>query len=103
MWHLFIDAAWRVAVYGFIFGAGLPALFAIGVRTTVLANHAHDGSASPIEVTASAPPTVNRVLGVVCFVVVVAAVAIGISLIIAAGLGKAVSFEHVYPTFVPKS
>jgi hypothetical protein len=103
MWHLFIDAAWKVAVYGLILGAGLPAVFAIGVRSTVLANHAHDGSASSIGVTSSMPPTVNRVVGIVCFVVVVAAVAIGISLIIAAGLGKEVSFEHVYPTFQPKS
>jgi hypothetical protein len=103
MWQLFIDAAWQVAVYGLIFGAGLPALFAIGVRSNVLANHAHEGSASSIGVTSSVPQTVNRVAGVVCFVVVVAAVAIGIALIIASGLGKEVSFQHIYPTFVPKS
>jgi hypothetical protein len=103
MWQLFIDAAWKVAVFGLILGAGLPALFAIGVRSTVLANHAHAGSASSIEVTSSVPPMVNRVAGIVCFLVVVAAVAVGISLIIASGLGKEVSFEHIYPTFVPKS
>jgi hypothetical protein len=103
MWQLFIDAAWKVAVYGLILGAGLPALFAIGVRSTVLANQAHDGSTSSIGVTSSVPPTVNRVVGIVCFLVVVAAVAIGISLIIASGLGKEVSFEHIYPTFQPKS
>jgi hypothetical protein len=103
MWQLFIDAAWKVAVYGLIFGAGLPALFAVGVRSTVLANHAQEGPASSIGVTSSVPPTVNRVVGIVCFVVVVAAVAIGIALIIAAGLGKVVSFEHIYPTFQPKS
>jgi len=103
MWNLFLEAAWQVAVYGLIFGAGLPALFAVGVRSTVLANHAHDGSASSIAVTSSVPPVVNRVVGVVCFVVVVAAVAIGIAVIIGAGLGKEVSFEHILPTFVPKS
>jgi hypothetical protein len=102
MWQLFFSAAWKVAVYGVIFGAGLPALFAIGVRSTVLANHSHDGSASS-GVTSSVPPTVNRVVGIVCFVIVVAAVAIGIALIIASGLGKVVSFDHIYPTFVPKS
>ena len=103
MWHLFIEAAWKVAVYGVILGVGLPAIFAIGVRSTVLANHAHEGPASTIGVTSSQPPTVNRVVGIVCFVVVVAAVAIGIAIILAAGLGKEVSFEHVYPTFQPKS
>ncbi len=103
MWQLFIDAAWQVAVYGLIFGAGLPALFAVGVRSTVLANHAQKGSTSSIGVTSSLPPTVNRVVGVVCFALVVAAVAIGITLIIASGLGKEVSFQHIYPTLAPKS
>lgn len=103
MWNLFVDAAWQVAVVGLILGAGLPALFAVGVRSTVMANHAHDGSASPIGVTSSVSPTVKRVVGVICFVVVVAAVVIGITVIIAAGLGKEVSFEHIYPTIVPKS
>jgi hypothetical protein len=51
----------------------------------------------------SVPAGTNRVLGVVCFVLVVAAVAIGITIIVAAGLGKQVSFEHVFPTLVPKS
>lgn len=103
MWQLFLDAAWQVAVYGLIFGAGLPAIFAVGVRSTVLANQAHDGSASSTGVTSPFPPTVNRVVGVVCFVIVIAAVVIGITLIIASGLNKEVSFENIYPTFVPKS
>jgi hypothetical protein len=102
MWDLFVEAAWKVAVYGLILGAGLPAVFAVGVRSTVLANQTHD-STSSLGVTSSVPPTVNRVVGVVCFVIVVVAVALGISLILAAGLGKEVSFEHFYPTFVPKS
>ena len=46
MWNLFVDAAWQVVVYGPILGAGLPTLFAVGVRSTVLANQAHEGSAS---------------------------------------------------------
>jgi hypothetical protein len=32
----------------------------------------------------------------------VAAVAIGLTVIIATGFGQEVSFEHVFPTFVPK-
>jgi hypothetical protein len=103
MWNLFVHAAWQVAVYGLILGAALPALFAVGVRSTVLANSAQNGAASSIGVSSSVPSTLNRVIGVVCFVLVVAAVAIGITVIIAAGLGKEVSFEHIYPTIVPKS
>jgi hypothetical protein len=33
---------------------------------------------------------------------VVAGVALGISVVVAAGFGKAVSFEHVVPTLVSK-
>jgi hypothetical protein len=35
--------------------------------------------------------------------VVILAVMIGILIIIAAGMGKEVSFEHIYPTLVEKS
>ena len=31
------------------------------------------------------------------------AVVVGITIIVAAGFGKVVSFEHIYPTIVPKS
>ena len=39
-------------------------------------------------------------LAVLCFAVVVVAVALGITYIVASGFGKALSFEHVYPTIV---
>jgi hypothetical protein len=44
----------------------------------------------------------GRVLGVVCFAVVLACVALGITYIVASGVGKALSFEHVYPTLTDK-
>jgi hypothetical protein len=98
MWSLFFDAAWRVTIAGLIFGAGLPALFAVGVRASVLASG--EGAAAGVE--SSMPPGVNRAIAITCYVLVVAAVAVGILIIIAAGLGKEVSFEHVFPTLVPK-
>ena len=101
MWNLFYDAASKVAVWGLVLGAGLPVLFALGVRSMVLAND--PAGAGEVGVGSSVPAGANRVIGIVCFVLVIAAVALGITIIVAAGLGKQVSFEHVFPTLVPKS
>lgn len=98
MLSLFFAAAGQVALVALILGAGLPALFAVGVRSFAVAS----ASADPGRPTASLPVPVLRALGVLCFALVVAAVAVGLSIIIATGLGQAVSFEHVFPTFVPK-
>lgn len=76
------DAAWQVLLISLLFGAGLPALFAVGVRT---------GSTATV---------VGRAVAGVCFAVVVAGVALGITIVAATGFGKAVSFEHGYPTIV---
>jgi hypothetical protein len=43
------------------------------------------------------------VLATLCFAVVLAGVAVGLMYVVAAGQGKVLSFEHVYPTMVPKS
>jgi hypothetical protein len=101
MWNLFYDAASKVVVWGLVLGAGLPVLFALGVRSMVLAQGPE--GAAEAGVGPALPRAANRVLASVCFVLVVAAVAIGITIIVAAGLGKEVSFAHVYPTLVPKS
>ena len=99
MWNLFSEAAWRVAVVSLVLGAGLPAIFALGVREIVFASG--EGSVS-----GEAPrgAQLHRVLGWLCFAVVVLAVVIGLAIIIASGLGKQVTFEHlIIPTFVDKS
>ena len=41
-------------------------------------------------------------LAAVCFAVVVAGVALGITFIVASGFGKALSFEHIFPTLIDK-
>jgi hypothetical protein len=95
-----LDGAWRVLVAGLLFGAGLPMLFALGVRAMAFGAggdaETHEGGTAP------APHVLGRVLGVLCFAIVVAAVALGITYIVAAGLGKTISFEHIYPTIVDK-
>lgn len=92
MLHLFLESAWKVAAAGVLLGAGIPFLFAIGIRETV-------GTGD----TPSRPSPVRLTVGVVCFLVVIGCVAAGLTVIVASGLGKQVSFDHVYPTVSAKS
>jgi len=85
-----LDGAWRVLLAGLLLGAGLPVLFALGVRS--LAWSAVGGPARPL----------GRVTGYALFTIVVLGVLLGISFIVATGFGKTISFEHVYPTVVAK-
>jgi hypothetical protein len=96
MTQLFLDSAWKVVAAGLLLGAGLPALFAVGVRATAVPQ----GSAGA-PTRASSPA--HRLLAVLCFTVVVIAVALGLSVIIATGFGKELSFEHIWPTLADKA
>lgn len=92
MFPLFLDAAWQVALAALVLGAGLPTLFALGVRSFVLA-----GPEAPRQ-----PRPALRIAGVVLFALVVAAVLVGLTVILATGFGKEVSFEHIIPMLVDK-
>jgi succinate dehydrogenase/fumarate reductase cytochrome b subunit len=95
--HFAIEGAWKVLLAGLILGAGLPAVFAFGVRSLAW------GTGGSAEVAVDAQPhPVGRALAAVCFLVVLAGIALGLTIIIAAGQGKIVSFDHVYPTIVDK-
>jgi hypothetical protein len=96
-----LQAAWKVLLVGLLLGAGLPALFALGVRSLAWgaggeAEVHEDGTA------AARPQPIGTVLGWVCFVIVLLGVVLGITFIVASGFGKALSFEHIYPTIVAK-
>jgi hypothetical protein len=93
---LFLQAVWKVMVAGLLLGAGLPALFALGVRFTAVGT-------GEMTLPTALPRAGFRALGLLCFVVVAVLVVLGITVIVAAGLGKTVSFDHVFPTLVPKS
>ncbi len=105
MIQLFWDSAWKVAIWSVVLGAGLPALFAIGVRTTVLASAGGAGVTGGGESVprSSAHRGLYRVVGIICFVVIIAAVLIGLTIIAATGFGKEVSFQHGIPTIQSKS
>lgn len=94
---LAFEAAWKVLVVGVILGAGLPALFAVGVRSMAY------GQGGGAEVAAgSAAHPAGRIIAGLCFLIVALAVVLGITYIVATGFGKAVSFDHVFPTITDK-
>jgi hypothetical protein len=95
MLDLFFTAAYKVLIAGLVLGAGLPAVFALGVRFSAV-------GAGATDVQVSTGRAGYRALGIACFVVVAVAVALGITVIVASGFGKLVSFDHIYPTLVDK-
>jgi hypothetical protein len=92
-----VEGAWRVLLAGLLLGAGLPALFVLGLRS--LSYGAGGAGAHPR--TAITRP-LGTVAGYLLFAVVVLGVLLGIAFIVAGGFGKALSFAHVYPTIVDK-
>ncbi len=96
--RLAFEAAWEVFYAGMLLGAGLPILFAVGVRLLAgPADVAEDGT-----MVEHRPGLATRLLAWLCFAVVMYGVLVGLLVIIGAGQGKIVSFEHVFPTLVDK-
>ncbi len=97
--RLVLEAAWKVLYVGLLLGAGLPVVFAIGIRAMA---GREDSVNADGTVVAHPPSPAARALGVLCFALVLFGVAVGIMVIVGAGMGKVVSFEHIFPTLVPK-
>lgn len=96
-----MDAAWRVLTVGLVLGAGLPALFALGVRS--LAWGSGGDAEAHAEGILPAPHILGRVVAYALFSVVVAAISLGIGYIIAHGLGMTITFDGLIPVFTPKA
>jgi len=96
-----LEGAWKVLLAGLILGAGLPTLFALGVRSLA---YGAGGDAEVHEGGTSGPAAhpIGTVVGWLLFLIVLAGVVLGITFIVASGFGKALSFEHIYPTIVNK-
>jgi hypothetical protein len=95
-----LEGAGRVLLVCLVLGAGLPALFALGVRAL-----SYGGGEAHVPASGVSAPTRNRTgttIAYLCFTIVLLAVALGIAFIVASGFGKALSFEHVYPTLIDK-
>ncbi len=89
------QAAWQVLAIGLLLGAGLPALFAVGIKSLAWGT-AHETTGE------MQPHPLGKALAYVCFGLVLLAVLMGITLIVASGFGMQVDFSHGFPTFVKK-
>lgn len=95
-----LDAAWRILLIGLVLGAGLPALFAVGVRTMAWGT----GGEAEVHAEGVLPKAhpVGRWIGMAIFALVVLVVLLGISYIVAHGLGYDLRFQGILPVFTPR-
>jgi len=100
VFSLFLQDIWKVLIYSLVLGAGLPVVYALGVRASALGAAGADG----VETTAVRRRHVlGRTAAGICFAVVLAGVGLGLAYIWASGHGDQLGFEHGFPAFVPKS
>lgn len=90
-----LEGALRVLVVGLVLGAGLPAVFALGIRAMAY------GQGGDAELSNEGPHPVGKVLAVLAFGLVVAGVLLGLTVIVASGVGKEVVFDP-FPMIVDK-
>lgn len=88
-------SAAQVLLVGLVLGAGLPALFALGVRSLALADRARDGGDGTRALT-------HRALAGAAFAVVVLAVGLGLLVIVASGLGRTLVLDGLWPSLPKK-
>ena len=93
---LALGGAWNVRWVGLRLGAGLPAVFALGIRALSY------GVGGAADATDHVPHPAARVVAYLCFAVVLVAVAAGIGVIVAHGLGMRLVMDGLVPTFVAK-
>jgi len=96
-----LDGAWKVLIAGLVLGAGLPVVFALGIRSLAWGA----GGEAEVHESGVTGPKANpfgTVLGWILFAIVLLGVVLGITFIVASGFGKALSFEHIYPTIIDK-
>jgi hypothetical protein len=98
---LAFEAIWKVLLVGLILGAGLPTLFAAGVRFLAW-GQGGEAEVHAAGTAAAVPHPAGRALAGLCFVVVLAGVTLGITYVVVTGMGNALSFEHVFPTIKSK-
>ncbi|GID96268.1 hypothetical protein ACFQFC_39080 [Amorphoplanes digitatis] len=93
-----LAGAWKVLLASVLLGAGLPILFALGVRALA---YGAGGDAEP-GVPGPPPRRIGTVTGYLLFGIVVLGVLLGIAYIVAGGFGKTLSFQHFHPAIVDK-
>lgn len=99
---LVFEAAWHVLWVGLVLGAGLPLMFALGVRSMAGRTVTdEDGT-----VTVEGGSGFGKILAAICFLVCVYGVVAGFMVIVGGGQGKMMEFHYFhgfpFPTLVPK-
>ena len=77
-----LQALWQIVVVGLLAGAGLPALFAVGLRALSMGRTTTRAADGTSEETVGSTNPLGLVIAIVCFAVVVAAVGWGIYFIV---------------------
>lgn len=77
-----LNALWKIVVVGFLAGAGLPALFAVGVRALFPPVGAGGAGGAEAGVLRPRAGALGHIVAGVCFAVVLAAIGWGISIIV---------------------
>ncbi len=86
------QGAVQVLFVGLLVGAGLPAVFALGIRALAWA----DGGDA--EVSHGRPQPVGRVLAYACFALVGVGVLLGLAVIVSGGVGLELGLDGMVPT-----
>jgi hypothetical protein len=71
-----LSAIWKIVVFGLVAGAGLPALFAMGLYSLSRGPRAQTAGADSEALVGGS--TVGMVIAAICFLVVLAAIGLGI-------------------------
>jgi hypothetical protein len=87
-----VEGAVQVLFVGLLVGAGLPAIFALGIRAMAWA----DGGDA--EMAHGQPQPVGRLLAYLCFALVGAGVLVGLAVIVSGGLGVELGLDGMMPT-----
>jgi hypothetical protein len=95
-----LDGGWRVLLVGMLLGAGLPTMFAFGIRA--LAWGAGGEAGVHAEGIVLKPHPVGRVVAYTMFALVVIFVLMGIAYIVIQGSGMSIKFSGIWPIVTPK-
>jgi hypothetical protein len=88
------ETIWKVALASLILGAGLPVLYASGIRSLAW------GAGGDAEVGHARPNPIGKVLAGVIFLIVAYAITSGIVYIIATGKGS--NYDITFQNFIPE-
>jgi len=92
-----VEAIWKVLLASLVLGAGLCAVFALGIRSLAW------GAGGDAEVSHAQGNPAGRIVAGLLFLVVLYGVVAGLLFIIASGQGKELTFSHVIPWIQAKA